>query len=56
VFGPNTAIQGQWVRTWASYHPAPAPMGTDRALDSEVSALTYQSLATFDPSDRPWPG
>jgi len=24
-------------------------MGTDRALDSTVSALTYQSPATFDP-------
>ncbi len=50
VFGPNTAIQGQWVTTWASYRPTPARMGTDRALDNPVSALTYQSLATFDPA------
>jgi len=53
VLGPNTAIQGQWVRTWASYRPAPAPMGTDRGLESVVSALTYQSLATFDPAADP---
>lgn len=50
VFGPNTAIQGQWVTTWASYRPTPAPMSTERTLDTTVSALTYQSLATFDPS------
>lgn len=50
VFGPNTAIQGQWVTTWASYRPSPAPMGIDRGLENTVSALTYQSLATFDPS------
>jgi superfamily II DNA or RNA helicase len=50
VFGPNTAIQGQWVSTWASYRPTPEPMGTDRALGTRLSALTYQSLATFDPT------
>jgi superfamily II DNA or RNA helicase len=53
VFGPNTAIQGQWVTTWASYRPTPTAMGTDRALDAPISALTYQSLATFDPSADP---
>lgn len=49
VFGPNTAIQGQWVREWAGFRPAPAPAGTDRSLDRPVTVLTYQSLASFDP-------
>lgn len=47
VFGPNTAIQGQWVREWERL--AGSAAGTDRALGSEVNVLTYQALATFDP-------
>ncbi|MDG4861311.1 DEAD/DEAH box helicase family protein, partial [Streptomyces sp. T-3] len=47
VFGPNTAIQGQWVREWDRFPGAAA--GTDRALDARVTVLTYQSLAAFDP-------
>lgn len=49
VFGPNTAIQAQWLREWAAFRPAPEPAGTDRSLTSPLTALTYQSLATFDP-------
>ncbi|SDU64360.1 DEAD/DEAH box helicase family protein [Jiangella alkaliphila] len=49
VFGPNTAIQGQWVAAWREFTPAHIPAGTDRGLDRPVTALTYQALATFDP-------
>lgn len=67
VLTPNTAIQGQWLRTWEAFVPdastcAPAdpgdgpgeaattvPAGTDRGLNSPVTVLTYQSLASFDP-------
>ena len=46
VFVPNTAIQGQWIRqARANGHTA----GADRDLGNEVSVLTYQSLAVFDP-------
>ncbi|MFT4188497.1 MAG: DEAD/DEAH box helicase family protein [Aeromicrobium sp.] len=46
VFSPNTAIQGQWVSTWSAYGRGAA--GTNRDLSTEVTALTYQSLASFD--------
>ncbi|WP_210771869.1 DEAD/DEAH box helicase, partial [Streptomyces albidus (ex Kaewkla and Franco 2022)] len=51
VLTPNTAIQGQWLREWAAFAPGTAavPAGTDRTLDSPVTVLTYQSLASFDP-------
>ncbi|PZF82329.1 DEAD/DEAH box helicase [Jiangella anatolica] len=49
VFGPNTAIQGQWVAAWREFTPAHIPAGTDRSLSAPVTALTYQALATFDP-------
>lgn len=49
VFGPNTAIQGQWVAAWREFVPADIPAGTERGLDAPVTALTYQALATFDP-------
>ncbi|WP_116952710.1 DEAD/DEAH box helicase family protein [Jiangella endophytica] len=49
VFGPNTAIQGQWIAAWREFTPARIPAGTDRSLELPVSALTYQALATFDP-------
>ncbi|MQA01456.1 MAG: DEAD/DEAH box helicase [Streptosporangiales bacterium] len=52
VFGPNTAIQTQWVREWAQFTPAVVPVGTDRALDAPLTALTYQALATFSPDDE----
>ncbi|WP_209311101.1 DEAD/DEAH box helicase family protein, partial [Streptomyces spiramenti] len=49
VLGPNTAIQGQWVREWASFRPEPEAAGTSRDLVAAVTVLTYQALATFDP-------
>lgn len=55
VFGPNTAIQSQWLAGWAEFLPAPdhpAWSGDGRDLSSFVTALTYQSLATFDPDSE----
>jgi superfamily II DNA or RNA helicase len=49
VFGPNTAIQGQWLAEWATFAPAAIQSGSSRDLSAPVTALTYQSLATFDP-------
>jgi superfamily II DNA or RNA helicase len=52
VFGPNTAIQAQWVRQWEAFSPATVRVGVDRSLDSPITALTYQSLATFDADEE----
>src|SRR5215207_2723882 len=52
VFGPNTAIQAQWVRQWEAFSPATVHVGVDRSLDSPITALTYQSLATFDADEE----
>lgn len=49
VFGPNTAIQQQWLASAAAYRPEPLRAGRDRVLDEPLTVLTYQSLATFDP-------
>src|SRR5690606_41094744 len=49
AFGPDTAIQEQWRAAWAEFTPATIPTGTSRDLSAPVTALTYQSLATFDP-------
>jgi superfamily II DNA or RNA helicase len=49
IFGPNTAIQAQWVQQWSAFTPATVEAGADRALSTPVTALTYQSLAVFDP-------
>ena len=49
VFSPNTAIQAQWCSAWAEFTPASIAAGTSRELSAPVTALTYQSLATFDP-------
>ncbi len=47
VLVPNSAIQSQWIghSTWFS----PSPAGSDRSLAADVTVLTYQSLAVFDP-------
>ena len=50
VLGPNTAIQGQWLRGWEELTGEPA--GGTRELDRPFTALTYQSLATFEPDDE----
>lgn len=52
VFGPNTAIQAQWVRQWEAYEPQTVGAGTDRGLSHPVTALTYQALATFDADEE----
>jgi superfamily II DNA or RNA helicase len=65
VFGPNTAIQGQWEDEWnrqcartdsVSTDPTRAdygPAGTGRDLSAVFTALTYQSLAVFDDDRQP---
>lgn len=49
IFGPNTAIQVQWISEWAAFTPAQVPISGDRSLRTPLTALTYQSLAVFDP-------
>ncbi|QUX26308.1 DEAD/DEAH box helicase family protein [Nocardiopsis sp. MT53] len=51
VLVPNTAIQGQWIRTWDSLRPEgdDRTAGVERDLSHHVTVLTYQSLAVFDP-------
>jgi hypothetical protein len=49
VLGPNTAIQGQWVAQAAAVG---LDVGTDRTLAHQLTALTYQALAVFDPDDE----
>ncbi|WP_244962997.1 DEAD/DEAH box helicase family protein [Nocardioides dongkuii] len=45
VLSPNTAIQAQWAAA-ATAHGLEA--GTDRDLSSQVTSLTYQSIAVFE--------
>ncbi|SDS61158.1 Helicase conserved C-terminal domain-containing protein [Nocardioides scoriae] len=49
VLSPNTAVQGQWARTWEAYDGPPP--GTRRDLRTGFATLTYQSLAVFEGSD-----
>jgi len=49
VLGPNTAIQGQWAKAAGELG---LDVGTDRTLDHQVTALTYQALAVFDADDE----
>ena len=49
VLGPNTAIQGQWA---AQATALGIDVGTDRSLEHQLTALTYQALAVFDPDDE----
>ena len=51
VFGPNTAIQGQWAKEWNRLGGGRPPAGANRDLTQIFTALTYQSLAVFD-ADR----
>ncbi len=46
VLVPNTAIASQWQRLWEK--SGQVSVGTDRTMDSDVTVLTYQALATFD--------
>lgn len=52
VLVPNTAIQHQWIAHWRSFRTAdgrPGAASASRELDADVTVLTYQSLAVFDP-------
>ncbi len=50
VFTPNTAIQSQWISQWREFErPEGCTAGTQRSLEHDVTVLTYQSLAVFDP-------
>jgi superfamily II DNA or RNA helicase len=49
VLVPNTAIQNQWIAHWRTFTPATTTAGDDRSLTADVTVLTYQSLAIFDP-------
>lgn len=49
VLVPNTAIQNQWIAHWRTFEPAVCTAGANRSLDTDVTVLTYQSLAIFDP-------
>ncbi len=56
ILSPNTAIQGQWVEQWRQLwlggdprRPMAPTIGTSRTLDHDITSLTYQSVATFDP-------
>lgn len=49
VLCPNTAIQGQWLAEATAYG---LQADGDRDLDTELTALTYQSLAVFDPDSE----
>ncbi|UOE18172.1 DEAD/DEAH box helicase family protein [Thermobifida halotolerans] len=50
VFVPNTAIQSQWIAQWREFErPGGCTAGSQRSLEHDVTVLTYQSLAVFDP-------
>ncbi len=49
VLVPNTAIQQQWMDLWRPVHPVGMIVSDDRALLADVTVLTYQAVATFDP-------
>ena len=52
VLGPNTAIQSQWLRGWDELVETGRAQAARATLDATFTALTYQSLATFDPDDE----
>lgn len=50
VFGPNTAIQSQWVKQWGDFDP-PAPASMSTTFSGPLTALTYQPLCTLETDD-----
>ena len=48
VLGPNTAIQGQWIRQWRAYQPALIDAGDGTDLATPITALTYQAICDLD--------
>jgi superfamily II DNA or RNA helicase len=51
VLGPNTAIQSQWLRGWDDFTGLDEKAGSTREIERFFTALTYQSLATFESED-----
>ncbi len=49
VFGPNTAIQGQWVAQGSTMS---MQCSTTTDLGASVTVLTYQALAVFTPDEQ----
>ncbi len=47
VFGPNTAIQSQWITQWRDFEPT-EPASSNTQLDGVLSVLTYQSLCSMN--------
>lgn len=48
VLCPNTAIQAQWMQQWhTAFAPATVPATASRELDTALTVLIYQSVATF---------
>jgi hypothetical protein len=47
IFGPNTAIQAQWVSQWGDFGPRTLA-ATTTSLAADVTVLTYQALCTLD--------
>src|SRR5512144_1744862 len=52
VLGPNTAIQTQWLRGWDEFTGRDEKASGTREVEAYFTALTYQSLATFDADDE----
>ena len=50
ILGPNTAIQGQWLREWQRFAPPAVQAGADPDLSSPITALTYQAVCNLDPA------
>jgi superfamily II DNA or RNA helicase len=55
VLCPNTAIQAQWIGQWQQrYAPRQDARATaSRDLPTPLTVLTYQAVASFDPSGAP---
>ena len=50
ILSPNTAIQVQWATQYRDYFaPEGPPVAMSRDLTAEVTSLTYQAVAAFDP-------
>jgi superfamily II DNA or RNA helicase len=58
VLCPNTAIQAQWISQWhTAFRPPPRARATARRdLQTPLTVLTYQAVATFDATAAPGPG
>ena len=48
AFGPNTAVQEQWVSQWTGFEPVVADASDRSDLKAPITALTYQSLCNLE--------